>query len=142
MLKQVLFAAVVAASASVVQAQDAAQTPPAQPAPAEPSQDSATPPGAVTPDQQVAQPAPAGDDVAQAVEQEFPTYDTNGDGTLDQTEFTAWMTELRAVSDPAVAAGSSDMAAWGTQAFATADTDKDAVLSKSELIAFLSQGAS
>ena len=158
MVKHMLLAGAIAALPALAHAQDAAQpapsqadmaAPPAQSVPAQPVQNPTARPGAAvatdaapnTADQQ-AQPLATGDQVAQAVEQEFPTYDKNGDGSLDQSEFAAWMTELRTVSDPSVAAGSPDMAAWATQAFATADTDKNAVLSKAELIAFLSQGAS
>ena len=158
MVKHMLLAGAIAAMPVLAHAQDAAQptpsqtdmaAPPAQSVPAKPVQNPTAQPDAAVPtdaapnaaDQQ-AQPLATGDQVAQAVEQEFPTYDKNGDGSLDQSEFAAWMTELRTVSDPSVAAGSPDMAAWATQAFATADTDKNAVLSKAELIAFLSQGAS
>jgi len=168
MLKQVLLASAIVVSApALVQAQDTTQATPgrtqvAEPQAAIPAQDPSAQPDAATladpsqattpatPDQmtqatdpaQPAQAATTADQVAQAVDQSFPTYDKNADGTLDGTEFAAWMTELRTASDPTVKAGSPEMTTWAGQAFAAADADKNATLSKGEVTAFLSQGAS
>ena len=166
MLKQVMLASAMIVSApALAQAQDTTQTTPGRAeVPADPqimpaqnpaAQPDAAVPTPTTPDQmteatdpapppaqQAAQPATTADQVAQAVDQDFPTYDNNSDGTLDEPEFAAWMTALRTASDPSVKAGSPEMTTWAGQAFASADTDKNATLSKGELTTFLSQGAS
>jgi hypothetical protein len=166
MLKHVLLAsAFIVSTPALAQVQDTTQTMPAdtettvpvetQTAPAQdPSAlpDTAAPADSsqaatATPDQMTqatdpAQPAATTGQVAQAVDQSFPTYDADGDGTLSETEFAAWMTELRTASDPSVKAGSAEMTAWAGKAFAAADTDKNTTLSKGEVTAFLSQGAS
>src|SRR3546814_1817580 len=56
-----------------------------------PADDSASSSGAATPEQ-----------VAQIVNQEFPTYDADTSGDLSETEFATWMTKLRTATDPTV----------------------------------------
>lgn len=88
------------------------------------------------------QPAAAGaTQVAQVVEQEFPTYDANKDGNLSSTEFGAWMVALKKASDPNVNATAPETVKWNQAAFAQADTDKNASVSKAELTTFLSKAA-
>src|SRR3546814_9912283 len=95
-------------------------TPPSDPT-APPPGDTATPPaddsasssGAATPEQ-----------VAQIVNQEFPTYDADTSGDLSETEFATWMTKLRTATDPTVDPQSEQVKTWIGQAFAAADADK------------------
>lgn len=100
-----------------------------QPAPAEPAP---------------TQPTPA-DKAAQAaavVEAEFPSYDTDASGELNQTEFGAWMLALHAKAEADGVAGAQGKTAdqkdaWVKQAFLAADKDKSTKVSKAELTTFL-----
>ena len=102
----------------------------AQPAPAQPQ--SATP----------AQPAPAAS-VASIVDSEFPAYDANSDGQLDQSEFSRWMVALKSQEMKATGQQlpADQVTAWANGAFSTADADKSSMISKPELITYLSAGA-
>jgi len=84
-----------------------------------------------------AQPASQHDQVAAIVNSEFAAYDTNKDGTLDQTEFGTWMVALRIKAEPTFAADSPDGKAWVTAAFTQADADKSASVNAVELTDFL-----
>jgi hypothetical protein len=121
----------------------AAQAAPATPAPA---QQAATPSTSAAPQSAAAEPAQTttatGSQVAQVVNAEFGSYDTNKDGKLDRTEFAAWMVKLKTASDPATKADSPATKSWVTSAFAQADTDKSKSLTQAELTGFLSQGQS
>ena len=101
-----------------------------------------------TPAQGVAPTAPAAPSnpataVASIVDSEFPAYDANSDGQLDQSEFSRWMVALK--DQEMKATGSSlppeQVTAWANGAFTTADKDKSSSISKPELIAYLSGGA-
>jgi Ca2+-binding EF-hand superfamily protein len=97
-----------------------------QPAPAEPS--------AAAP---AAEPREA--QVAKLVDTEFPTYDANKNGDLDQPEFTKWVLALRDAA-PDASAKAMDEAAkakWAKDAFAAADADKSKKVSKAEMNKFL-----
>jgi hypothetical protein len=105
----------------------------------------ATPQSATASPNATAQAAPAeqpatGNQVAQVVDAEFPTYDTDSNGTLSGTEFAAWMVALKTKSDPATKATSPETKKWNDAAFAQADTDKSKSVSKTELTGFLSKG--
>lgn len=105
--------------------------------PADPAPETAAP---------TAEPAPSGtaataSQVAQIVDQEFPTYDADANGNLSETEFAAWMKKLRAATDPSVDTESDDVRTWIGQAFAAADADKSGGVDKAELTNFLSRGA-
>lgn len=151
MLKQMLLigAAVVsfpALAQSTPPASDPASQPTTtEPAPAPdtaspaPAPDSSTPPAS-------SQPAPSGGaatptQIAQIVEQEFPTYDGDKNGDLNQAEFGAWMKKLRAATDPSADVESAEVKTWIGQAFASADGDKSGAVNKTELTGFLSRGA-
>ena len=118
---------------------------PASPAPAQDAQAAtqqvpADP--AVQPAQQAATaPVTGAAQIAQVVNTEFPTYDKDKSGTLNQSEFGAWMVALKEKSDPSTKPDSLATKAWVAQAFASADKDKSKSLSKAELTGFLSQGA-
>ncbi len=81
--------------------------------------------------------------VASIVDSEFPAYDANSDGQLDQGEFSRWMVALK--DQEMKATGSSlppeQVTAWANGAFTTADKDKSSSISKPELISYLSGGA-
>jgi hypothetical protein len=115
---------------SAAPAQTAQTTPaPADPAAAAPAQTAA------------AQPATSADQIAQVVSTEFPTYDKDASGTLNETEFSSWMVALKTASDPTTKAESAATKSWVNQAFASADTDKNKSLSKTELTGFLTKGS-
>lgn len=99
-------------------------------APADPTSEPAPSSSAATPAQ-----------VAQIVDQEFPTYDADANGSLNETEFAAWMKRLRTATDPSVDPESEDVRTWIGQAFAAADADKSGGVDKAELTNFLSRGA-
>lgn len=117
-------------------APDASPAPEASPLPTE----SAPPADPVT------EPAPSGTaatptQIAQIVDQEFPTYDGDASGELNETEFAAWMKKLRAATDPTVDVESEDVNNWIKQAWTVADADGSGGISKEELTGFLSRGA-
>ncbi|WP_298399693.1 EF-hand domain-containing protein [Sphingobium sp.] len=108
---------------------------PAEPAPASPAPASPAP----------ANPAPANTTsaVASIVDSEFPAYDGNSDGQLDQSEFSRWMVALKTQEMKATGAQlpQDQVMAWANGAFTTADKDKSVTISKPELISYLSGGA-
>jgi len=104
-------------------------TPPSDPT-TPPAGEATTEPGAATPDQ-----------VAQIVNQEFPTYDADASQELNENEFATWMKKLRTATDPTVDPESEQVKSWIGQAFAAADADKSGGVTKEELTGFLSRGA-
>lgn len=143
MKKMLLIAAATVAFPAMAQEQPPAD--PAAPPPAEqpaPTPEASTPPAGNT----ATQPAPAGaaanaTQIAQIVEKEFPTYDSDANGELNAAEFAAWMKKLRAATEPGVDTESAAVKTWVGQAFAAADTDKSTSVNKTELTGFLSRGA-
>lgn len=78
--------------------------------------------------------------VTQLIEIEFPSYDADKSGDLNQAEFSKWVLALHSKAEQAQAATAMDAKAkttWAKNAFATADTDKSKKISKVELNAFL-----
>ena len=122
-----------------------APTPDAAP-PADPATTPAPAPDASSPSA-ATEPAPAAGtaatptQIAQIVDKEFPTYDADANGDLNNAEFAAWMKKLRAATDPSVDPESTDVKTWIGQAFAAADGDKSGAVNKTELTGFLSRGA-
>ncbi|HEV2599764.1 calcium-binding protein [Sphingopyxis sp.] len=159
MLKQMLLIGAAAVSFPAL----AQSTPPADPAspptatepapgptsttpPADTATTPAPAPDASSPPAAASQPAPLGSaatptQIAQIVDQEFPTYDGDKNGDLNETEFGAWMKKLRTATDPSVDPESADVKTWIGQAFASADGDKSGGVNKTELTGFLSRGA-
>ena len=126
-------------------ADDGAMTPTEQTPtdPMAPAPDTATPPSDPA---TAAEPAPSEgaatpEQVAQIVNQEFPTYDTDATQELNETEFATWMKKLRTATDPTVDPESEQVKSWIGQAFAAADVDKSGGVTKEELTGFLSRGA-
>jgi hypothetical protein len=103
----------------------------------------AQPETAAPADQAAAEPAPAArqpasaQQVAQIVEQDFPTYDKDADGALKADEFGAWMVALRSASEPAFTGESAADKEWIGKAMAAADTDQSGSVNKAELTGFL-----
>ena len=85
-----------------------------------------------------AQPA-TGDQVTSIVDAEFASYDKDGNGDLNKTEFAAWMDALKAKAPGG--AGKPGDAKWNDAAFAQADKDKSTSVSKQELTGFLGSPA-
>lgn len=144
MMKYVLLASAMLASTPAL-AQDNPAAPPSQNNPAAPQTPPATQPPAAedqlaAPAQSdaAAQPATTQDQIAQVVESEFPSYDKDGNGSLDAREFGAWMVALRTQSDSSAKPDSPEMKKWTATAFAQADSDKSKSVSKPELATFLS----
>jgi hypothetical protein len=97
-----------------------------------------------TPAAPTAEAAPAADaraaSIAKLVEAEFPSYDADKTGDLNQAEFSKWVLALHAKAEEAQAATAMDekaKATWAKNAFATADADKSKKISKTELQTFL-----
>ena len=86
--------------------------------------------------------SPSQSQVAQVVEQQFATYDKDGDGALSKTEFASWMTALKAQSAAAPKETPAQATAWNDAAFKQADGDKSSTVTKTELTGFLVKGAS
>lgn len=136
MVRFFLCSAMLAISAPAI-AQDVAPASPqaADPAPTSPQ---AAEPAPTSP--QATTPSNPADAVASVVEGEFPSYDANGDGQLDQAEFGRWMTALKEQEMKATGKTlpPAEVTAWASGAFTTADTDKSASVSKVELVSYLS----
>ena len=119
------------------------QLPPSSAAPVQMQTPPSTAPAEVpaTQAQGPATPAPVSgtDQIAQVVDVEFPTYDKDGNGSLNTAEFGTWMVALRSATDKSVTAESKSMKAWAKSAFAQADADKSKSITKIELTGFLAQ---
>lgn len=77
------------------------------------------------------------DQISDLVEQQFATYDAEGNGELTKEQFGEWMVALRKASEPDLEEGSTEVAGWIDQAFAQADTDNDDGVGKEEVKSFL-----
>lgn len=78
--------------------------------------------------------------ITQLVETEFPSYDADKSGDLDQVEFGKWVLALYAKAEAANVATPMEAkpkATWAKNAFSTADVDKSKKVSKIELNRFL-----
>jgi hypothetical protein len=90
-----------------------------------------------------ADPAPATESraatVAKLVDAEFPAYDANQNGELDEPEFSKWLLALHAAGGDASSKAMDDAAKakWAKDGFAAADTDKSQKVSKAEMNKFL-----
>ncbi len=131
------------------------QTDPAQPATpapqtATPAQDSTSMTTATDPAAQpqaqtqtaATQPMTKAQQIAQVVDTEFATYDTDKNGVLSPAEFDAWMVALKTAADPTTKADAPETKKWLTLAFTQADKDKSKSISKTELNGFLVAGNS
>lgn len=103
-----------------------------------------TEPATAAPVTEAAQPAPATADAAAAptdpaaiLKTEFPSYDKDSSGDLNQTEFTTWMTALKAANPQKTAMTPAQETAWLTQSFTDADKDKTKTITLAELTSYL-----
>lgn len=108
-------------------------TPTPEPQAAEPQAEAQT-------SQPAQQPANAAQ-IAQIVDQGFPTYDKDGDGNLTGEEFGSWMVALRSATEPAFTGESAADKEWLTRALAAADADKSGGVTNPELKTFLAPAA-
>lgn len=166
MIKSILLAGAVMISVTVLaQEAPAQETPPAPaeqpaqpaeaPAPAEQPAETAQQPQEATPAAPAEQPAQAAEQAAPAqgqqpanatqvaavVDQGFPTYDKDADGSLKAEEFSSWMVALRSASEPAFKGESAADKQWLSAALAQADKDKSGGVNKEELKTFLTPAA-
>ncbi|MEC7932902.1 MAG: EF-hand domain-containing protein, partial [Pseudomonadota bacterium] len=134
MIRAILFTTALALTAPAMAQQTMGADPAMSPATPQTAQPAApAQPQSATP----AQPAPAAS-VASIVDSEFPAYDANSDGQLDQSEFSRWMVahksqEMKATGQQLPA---DQVTAWANGAFSTADADKSSMISKPELITY------
>lgn len=144
MIRTLLFSTAIAIAAPAMAQQS--MTPeqgamPAAPQSVEPAAPTEATPAAPA---QAAPTAPANpaNAVATIVDTEFPAYDANGDGQLDQSEFSRWMVALKDQEMKATGKTlpADQVTAWASGAFTTADADKSVSVSKPELISYLSGG--
>lgn len=109
------------------------QTPAESPAPAAQTTSAQAAPAQATPADTNAQ-------VQKLVKAELPKYDTDKSGALSETEFTAWVMELRSkaeAGDPnAPKADAAAKAEWAKAAFAKADANQDKKADAGEVAAF------
>jgi Ca2+-binding EF-hand superfamily protein len=100
-----------------------------------------TEPPAASPEPSQAPPAEARpaspSEVGAMVESEFPTRDSDGDGNLNQAEFTTWLGELVSRSPGEGAPPSAEQIA---AAFGQTDTDGSGSVSAAEMTALLARG--
>ncbi|QDX26372.1 calcium-binding protein [Sphingomonas suaedae] len=95
---------------------------------------------AETPAQTGQQPANA-TQIAQIVDQGFPSYDKDADGSLKPEEFGSWMVALRSAGEPAFTGQSAADKEWIGRALAAADADQSGGVTKDELKSFLAPAA-
>ena len=78
--------------------------------------------------------------VAKLVETEFPSYDADKNGDLNQKEFGTWVLALHSKAEETGGTAKKDETAkakWAKDACATADADKNKKISKAEVSKFL-----
>lgn len=120
---------VFAAPAVAQNTQEPATSPPA--APTQPPTTS-QPPATQSPQTSV--------DVGQVVQAEFPARDRDGNGSLNQAEFSAWVSELLARAPGQSAPPSAaDLQTRAAAAFTQADTDRNQSISPAEMTALFSR---
>jgi len=145
MIKSILLAGAVMISVPVL-----AQEAPAQETPPAPAEQPAQPAEPATPAEQPArsaeQAAPGqqtanATQIAAVVDQGFPTYDKDADGSLKAEEFSSWMVALRSASEPAFKGESAADKQWLSAALTQADKDKSGGVNKEELTTFLTPAA-
>lgn len=119
---------------------EAEVTPESTPAPA-PTPTPTPEPQAQAQTSQPAQQSANAAQIAQIVDQGFPTYDKDADGNLTGEEFGAWMVALRSATEPAFTGESAADKEWLTRALAAADADKSGGVTNPELKTFLAPAA-
>jgi len=78
-------------------------------------------------------------DVTDEIEADFLKNDVDGNGMLNQGEFSHWVRTLRVTGSKAAApTAEADLNIWTITAFTQADTDRNRSISKEEMRVFLS----
>lgn len=80
-------------------------------------------------------PTPAADPKA-VLAQQFPTYDKDGNGTLSQAEFAAWLGEMKTAQNTEKLTP-AQISKWANDSFSKADKDKSKSVTVAELQGFL-----
>ena len=80
-------------------------------------------------------PAPAADPKA-VLAQQFPTYDKDSNGSLSQTEFAAWLVEMKTAQN-SEKLSPEQISKWANDSFTKADKDKSKSVTVAELQGFL-----
>lgn len=77
--------------------------------------------------------------VAAVVESEFPVYDADKSGELDQNEFSKWVTALKQqeMQSTGQAMAPDQLTSWASAAFRKADADRSTAVSKNEFTRYL-----
>lgn len=83
--------------------------------------------------------ASAAAQVSAVINSEFPVYDADKSGELNEAEFSKWLVALKTkeLETTGKTMPQADLTAWASAAFASADTDKSTMVSKPELTRFL-----
>ncbi|WP_010545689.1 EF-hand domain-containing protein [Sphingomonas elodea] len=109
------------------------QTAPApQERPAPPAT-SAAPPAAA----EATQPTPRPDPAGLPVQTQFAQADANGDGSLDRTEFAAWLVAVRTAKEAGFGAEKPEARDWIERSFGATDADHDRKITREEWTRFL-----
>ncbi len=116
-------------------------TPAPAPTPTPTPEPEMTEPQAQVPSSQPAQQPANAEQIAQIVDQGFPTYDKDGDGNLTGEEFGAWMIALRSATEPTFTGESAADKEWLGRALAAADADNSGGVTNPELKTFLAPAA-
>lgn len=77
--------------------------------------------------------------VAAVVETEFPAYDADKSGQLEEAEFSKWILALKEqeMKSSGKAMNKAELTSWASNAFMTADIDRNAAVTKDELTRYL-----
>lgn len=145
MLRILMTGAVLALAAPALAQDQQTADPAATPDAAATPYPATTPDAAATPSPEQADPtaatATANDpsQVASVVETEFPVYDADKSGQLDQNEFSKWILALKEqeMKSTGQTMAQAELTAWASSAFTTADADKNSNVTKEELTQYL-----
>jgi hypothetical protein len=131
-MKSLFFGALAVALSAPAVAQDAMSNPSQPPAPDAQAAPAQTPapadPAAATPS-----------DPASILKNEFPAYDKDGNGELSKTEFSAWLTALKAAAPQKTAMTPDQESKWLDKSFSDADSDKTKSVNLAELTTYLTK---
>lgn len=80
-------------------------------------------------------------DPATILRTEFPAYDKDASGALNQSEFSTWLVALKAAAPQQTPMTAAQQSEWLGKAFTEADVDKSSTVSLAELTDYLTRGA-
>ena len=84
--------------------------------------------------------AAAPTDPAGIIKTEFPVYDKDANGSLNQAEMGTWLKALKMASPDAKPMAPADETKWLSTSFKDADADKSASVTVAELTSYLTKG--